>query len=229
MRSKKTLWILAALLAVGIAGAIPLLRPVENTAYISGQLPHRTTDDLFQQSSLVALGQVTDISDAFRIESTSGGTAIYTDYTFTISRLVRGTNTAESVTVRVPGGTVDHYTEVYEPCAKLEKDGEYLLFLQRPYGGGAYNTAGDYYYVLGLAQGAFTAVDEEKTQFVSQLGVELDLGQMAMAYADEPVDENYARREFIENQQWNLESGFITQEEYDQFMAELDVYATILP
>ena len=46
--------------------------------------------------------------------------------------------------------------------------------------------------------------------------------------ADQPVDMDYFRREFIENQKGNLRSGFITQEEYNQAMQEMDVYAKII-
>ena len=43
-----------------------------------------------------------------------------------------------------------------------------------------------------------------------------------------PVDENYFRNEYIENQKRNLQNGFITQQEFDDMMANIDTYATIV-
>ena len=51
-------------------------------------------------------------------------------------------------------------TEVYEHSPVLSGENEYLLFLYKPARGGAYNTDGDYYYILGLTQGTFV-MDEE--------------------------------------------------------------------
>ena len=43
------------------------------------------------------------------------------------------------------------------------------------------------------------------------------------------VNENYNRDEFLENQKHNLESGFISQQEYDSYLAEENMYAEIVP
>ena len=42
------------------------------------------------------------------------------------------------------------------------------------------------------------------------------------------MNEDYSRDTFIRNQKSNLESGFMSQEEYDAAMDSLDQYATIL-
>ena len=41
-----------------------------------------------------------------------------------------------------------------------------------------------------------------------------------------PADTDMVYQEFLENQQYNLETGFISQEEYDRFLSEAQRYAT---
>ena len=85
---------------------------------------------------------------------------------------------------------------------------------------------GDYYYILGLTQGIF--VEESEGVFLSETGEKLTSNVFLSTIADAPVNENYFREQYIHNQQLNLENGFITQEEYDFRMANIDQYATIV-
>lgn len=199
----------------------------QKTVYISGLLEEKTLDDLTEQASLVAIGTVEEDYESFQIESVYGSEANYTDYEFVISSVLRGTSEEDSVTVRVQGGTVGNYTEIYEGSPDLEVEQVYLLFLYRPARGGSYNTKGDYYYVLGLNQGVFT---ENDGNYASQSGTTLPTEELLTMISEEtePVNENYFREEYISNQKINLENGFISQEEYDSLMENIDVYATIL-
>ena len=118
-------------------------------------------------------------------------------------------------------------TEVYEHSPVLSGENEYLLFLYKPARGGAYNTDGDYYYILGLTQGTF--VMDEDGDFISGTGVVLPADDIAQYVNNAgPVNVNDFREEYIANQKRNLETGFITQEEYDELMDEIDEYATIV-
>ncbi|MCD8145567.1 MAG: hypothetical protein LUD79_09630 [Oscillospiraceae bacterium] len=229
MDGKKLALIAVAVVLVIAAAVFGITRLSHKTVYISGTLEEKTLDDLYEQSALVAVGTVSGKSEAFQIQNVSGGTANFTDYYFDVSTALRGAAESETVTVRVQGGTVGNYTEVCESSPALEVGDEYLLFLYKPGRGGAYNTEGDYYYVLGQAQGCFTADSSES--YVSQNGVTLTQESLTAALSDEdlePVNVDYFREEYIANQQRNLESGFITQEEYDEMMANIDQYATIV-
>lgn len=216
--------------AVVIAGiSLGVSKLSHKTVYISGTLVERSLDDLYEQSALVAYGTITGQSEAFQIQNVSGPIANFTDYYFRINSTLRGSAESDTVTVRVQGGTVGNYTEVYEFSPSLEADNEYLLFLYKPGRGGAYNTAGDYYYVLGLTQGSFS--EDSNGNFVSESGEVISQESLISALnADDldPVDENYFRNEYIANQQRNLENGFITQEEFDEMMENIDQYATIV-
>lgn len=105
--------------------------------------------------------------------------------------------------------------------------------------GGAYNTEGDYYYILGLEQGAFYAQSSMlRTQsmvYENTLGTAIDLDalkadilSLSNSRSTEIGNEDRVYEEFLANQQKNLENGFITQEEYDTFLAEANEYATII-
>ena len=219
--------ILAAIIANKMFVSAPDLSP--ETAYISGSLEEKSLDDLYEQSALIALGTVTGKSDAFQIKSVYGSVANFTDYYVNINSALRGVAENGTITVRVQGGTVGNYTEIYEYSPKLELNHKYLLFLYKPGRGGAYNTEGDYYYVLGLTQGVFS--ENENGDFVSESGEILAQERLISTLSDEdmePVNENYFRNEYIENQERNLQNGFITQEEFDEMMANIDHYATIL-
>lgn len=228
--SKGKLALFIVIAAVVVASvSIGFVKFTPKTVYISGTLVERSLDDLYEQSALIAVGTVTGQSEAFQIKNVSGSIANFTDYYFNLNSILRGNEESDTITVRVQGGTVGNYTEVYEFSPNLETDNEYLLFLYKPGRGGAYNTEGDYYYVLGLTQGSFS--EDNAGNFVSQSGEVLTQESLIAALdaeESEPVNENYFRDEYIENQKRNLQNGFITQEEFDEMMTNIDHYATII-
>lgn len=228
--NRKKLILFLTVITVTIATiAIGFIKFAPKTVYISGTLVERNFEDLYEQSALIALGTVTEKSEAFRIQNVSGSIANFTDYSFKINSTLRGNADNDTVTVRVQGGTVGNYTEIYEFSPDLEKNKEYLLFLYKPGRGGAYNTEGDYYYVLGLTQGSFS--EDQTGNFISQSGEKLTHDNLIATLdskESKPVDENYFRNEYIENQKRNLQNGFITQQEFDDMMANIDTYATIV-
>ncbi len=196
----------------------------EDTLYISSLIAAKTEDDLFSQSILVATGIIHDEHDVTQVTSDSGAQYNSTNYTFEISQIYRG-SAENRVTVRVEGGAAGGRNEVYEPTADLKDGKEYLLFLYRPNLGDNYYVDDEAYYVLGLNQGTFEPADGG---YASQSGAFLS-EETLLARADEfPLDPDYFRREFLQNQQNNRNSGFITQEEYDQLIASIDVYAQIV-
>ena len=200
----------------------PILHRVE------GALAYVSVPELFQDASLIVEGTVVGNTDAFRIESVSGNFGNYTDYQFQINSVLRGepANGADSVDIRVQGGTVGNVTEEYSGSPEFEVGENYLVFLYQPGRGGSFNTEGDYYYVLGLCQGVFAK--DENEQYLSQSGEKLADDYLIQPINDVPVDPDHFRNEYIENQRRNLENGFLTQEEFDQLMRDIDVYAEIV-
>jgi len=59
--------------------------------------------------------------------------------------------------------------------------------------------------------------------------VYLEIAEQIEKYTEEnPVNEHIVYDEFLNNLNLNLESGFISQDEYNRLLAETQVYATIL-
>lgn len=122
-----------------------------------------TLDDLIEQSNLVVRGTVKNISDPFMIRGVNGiGELTYTDYDIDVSEVVRGNlpSDTRSVVVRMEGDPSNNLM-IYESAPILDKEREYLLFLQKPGMGGGFNTEGDYYYILGLRQGVYENAEQE--------------------------------------------------------------------
>ena len=226
-RKKKAWLILIAVLACLLLAVLCFKFILPQKVFISGSLVERSLEDLFSESALVVRGTVSEPSESLKIRSTRGSDAIYTDYKFDVSELLRGNDSDDELTIRVQGGTIRNVTEVYEHSPVLSGENEYLLFLYKPARGGAYNTDGDYYYILGLTQGTF--VKDEDGDFISGTGVVLPADDIAQYVNNAgPVNVNYFREEYIANQKRNLETGFITQEEYNKLMDEIDEYAAIV-
>jgi hypothetical protein len=196
---------------------------------ISGIIVERTFDDLINKSCLVVNGTISEKSEAFQIESPRGSKSIHTDYTLTIDSTLRGTAAGNEIIVRVQGGTANGFTEDYENSPDFEIGKQYLLFLYQPARGGAFNLPGDYYYVLGLKQGVYETSTEDT--FISQFGKPLSVTELQNALdavQDVPVDLYYFRNEYITNQEKNLQTGFINEEEFAESMQNIDIYATIV-
>lgn len=195
---------------------------------IDGMLAYMSVPDLFEEAPLIVEGTVSGHTDAFQIKSVSDSVANFTDYQFKITSALRGAPNggAEEITIRVQGGTVNSLTEEYSGSPKFEVGQDYLVFLYQPERGGSFNTEGDYYYVLGLCQGVFAK--DGDGQYVSQVGEVLDGSDLAQPLNDTPVDPEFFRNEYIENQKRNLENGMISQEEFDRLMENIDEYATII-
>lgn len=216
-----------------------------STQVVSGSLEELTQHEIITRSSLVAIGCISEVSDPFQIKPVGGGDpSAFTDYSFQISEILRGESASDTVVVRIQGGTTDRLTTVVEEAPELEVGQEYLLFLYQPGRGGAYNTEGDYYYITGVNQGAFAispetpldiATADSDVEFVSaatDAPVNWSLRDAAESIQavneEQPADEAYVYEQAYENWQHNLDSGFITQEEFDRFVAESKVYAEVV-
>ena len=75
----------------------------------------------------------------------------------------------------------------------------------------------------------------QQTVYENTLGTAIDLDalkadilRLSSSRIADIGNEDRVYEEFLVNQQKNLENGFITQEEYDTFLAEANEYATIV-
>lgn len=207
-------------------GLVNYLHP---TKYIMGCLAQRTIEDLLEQSAVIAIGKVTGQSEPYRISHATNPdwTEIHTDYYFTISNVLKGDPYSETVNVRVEGGTIDNYTEIYDCSPVLNQEDEYLLFLYRPAFGGAFETEGDYYTIRGLVQGTFVLGEDGVYRNIMD-NKELPSEVFISPHLDEEVDENAERERQLQVYKENYETGFITQEEYEECVRSMDIYGQII-
>lgn len=244
--------LIGAALILGITGLIggkSADEPIANneppmSVVKSGVLAEVTYDDLLQDASVIVEAHTTNISEAFSIQSVNGAVSNFTDYTLQADKVLKGAlDENETFTVRLEGGTVDGQKVVVEEAPQLPVDESVLLFLYQPNMGGGFNTEGNYYYVLGMMQGVFypekdadeKTYAESNNTFTNGLGtsisiqtLENDLSNLQQTVSGNNMNENRVYEAFLENQKKNLESGFITQEEYEKGLNESKQYATIV-
>lgn len=246
----------------------------DTVTIVSGYSIPYTMDELLEQSTAAVRGTVEDISEPFVIRGVGGiGELEHTDYSIHVTEIVRGELTSPSITLRMRGNPYDD-TVFYEGAPSLEPGKGYLLFLQKPGIGGGFNTAGDYYYIIGSRQGVYEEIDAQALSseeadsseaiFVSQERLLADEGFEAGAPAirrktmdsidigeiggtdngilkwtafrgkvedvnkSMPVDEAFKRKELEANCKINLETGMLSEDEYQEALAVLDEYAEIV-
>lgn len=229
------------------ADSIEVSNEEVTTAYKSGVIEEYNYQDLVNDAPVVVTSHVVATSEPFQIIPVSGASpSNFTDVTIQVDEVLRGdVEVGDQLTVRVEGGQVEDLNVVVEEMPELNIGEDNLLFLYQPGMGGAYNTEGDYYYVLGLYQGAFypensvnsvnSIAENVSTTYENREGTVIDLNTLkadlsmmtrsAVVYAE---NENKFYEEFLDNQEKNLESGFISQEEYDELIQQANEYATIV-
>ena len=209
---------------------------------ISNMIAEKTTEQLIEESDLIAVCELKEISDAFQIESVGGGVMNFTDSYFETTEILRGDPPDDSgiITVRTQGGMVDNWSVIMSDKYEFQYDKKYLLFLVHAGMGGGYNTEGDYYYLNGSWQGIFP-LEETTTNSLKASSeiiengcgtdsIQLDAVRSEIEALNKigPPDENAAYEKAMENQKANLDSGWITQEEYEQALEIYQQYATYI-
>lgn len=240
---------------------------------VQSTLAYKSIEDLMNESTLIIYGKVIGNSEPFLIKPTNGGDPVYhTDYYIEPINLYRGvisvdisldeneseissssygTIPDDAITVRVMGGSNGDVTTIADSEANLEVGNEYLLFLYQTGTGGGYNTKGDYYYVCGAKQGAFSILESaeiesaeielsedeiadtkiqysEDDRIMSTDSYQLLVDEIAEINERTPVNKNNFADTLLENMEQNLESEFITEEEYEQALDEMYQYAEII-
>lgn len=207
---------------------------------ISNMIAEKTPEQLLEESDLIAVCELKEISDAFQIESVGGGVMNFTDSYFETTEILRGDPPDDSgiITVRTQGGMVDNWSVIMSDKYEFKYDKKYLLFLVHAGMGGGYNTEGDYYYLNGSWQGIFPLEEttanslKASSETIENGGGSASIQLNAVCNKIDalnkigPPDENAAYEKAMENQKANLDSGWITQEEYEEASEIYQQYAT---
>ena len=252
---KKWLAVLLCVLLAGCLAACSQGEPAEegpsssqaeegDVTYVYSYEPVRTLEELMEESTLVVRGTAVG-ADLLTIDGVEGGTTLTTEYQVEVSQVLRGDlELPATLPVQRHGNAEATSGTFFVGEAVLEEGQEYLLFLEDRSGvGGSYNLAGERYAVVGGEQGVFQALPATKggeASFRSQ--GKLEVGQQA-AQVTEPLAQLESRLEEVNQEtppnpdqfreeafsgiEKNRESGFITQEEYDAYKAQLEEFATL--
>lgn len=227
-----------AVLSVGVNNSSKVADNDVVTVEKEGVLEGYTYKDLLDRTPVIIMAHVKKISDPIQIIPVSGATpSNFTDYTLSVDEVLRGeVNVDDEIVVRIEGGETNGLNVVVEESPALLTDGKMLMFIYQPNMGGAYNTTGDYYYIQGVNQGVFTNEEHDENSYINYSGniaitldaLRTDLLTMSRGRTMSATDEDRVYKEFLENQRRNLENGFITQEEYEQLLKDVQSYATIV-
>lgn len=215
-------------------------------ACISSYWNTLTKDDMLEQSALVVRGRVIGF-DYLTIKPVTGGTPmVFTDYYVELLDTLRGVPYDEKqIIIRAQGGENEKMIMVNEDLS-LTVGEDYLFFLDKPVSGGGYNTEGDYYYITSGSSGAYESsaetVKDERGEMVPKTFYPYETSELSKDAIDylnfmeeiktynesHPVDEMYRLKRYEKDLQSNLDTGFITQEEYDRSHELIKTYATIV-
>lgn len=199
------------------------------TEEIHGILEEVSLEELAETSDLVVHGSVIDISEPYEIETNDGQRSIFTDYIIEPVMLLRGEPVQERVLIRMQGGKMGRHEVIVEDNPTLAIGDEAVFFLWQPHMGGGFNTKENtYYYLNRMSNGVFYKSDQSES-FQTEQGEVLELASLPQRFTNlAPVDPERFRRENLEGLKSNLEEGFLTQKEYDLFVARMDTYAHVV-
>lgn len=204
-------------------------------------------EEMVEMSSLVIRGRVLGFDYLTIQEAGSEATMPYTDYYVEVLDILRGEPyDSERIIVRAEGGENDELIAINEDLC-LSVGEEYVFFLYTPAVSGArYNTEGDYYSIIYKNVGLFNVGEKRSGSADSESAprkiapyykTELNRDELDYSAFSEkmeeyneqiPVDEDYFLKRAQDGLKKNLDSGYISQEEYDSAMAGLEQHGEIL-
>lgn len=202
---------------------------ITDVVLVSGTIEALDSDLLVEKSNLIVCGKITGKSEPFQIQPVSGGGAtVYTDYYMKPTKVIDGNLSNSEITIRVEGGTLGNTQWIVNEAPVYEVGEEYLAYLYQPDMGGGYNTAGDYYYTTGMMQGAFNSIDGKKFKSQNKAKDKIITVEEIEIETEKSLADFSLKDECLENAKRNLKNGMISQQEYNETIASLDTYATIV-
>lgn len=222
-------------------------------SHTSGLIAKLSMDEILESSSVIARAVYSGDSKPIRVQSAVSGSELnFTDHYFTQIEVLRGEITdTKRLAVRLEGGLIAGRNEICDDNPKFEKDKEYILCLYNPGGYYEYNTEDEHYYVTGVNQGVFPLTGAQSSYAkkssaaaisgeaysrldgsVTAKDVSFTAGSLKsylLQYNKEvAVNKNRVRETELANAKANLESGFITESEYNDIVNKTASYGKIV-
>lgn len=195
---------------------------------VSSSYPAYSLEDLVIFSDIISIGRIKAISDPIEIRPVGGGdTDLFTDYTIELEKTFKDStdNTSKSVPLRMRTeksgiGVSDDFD--YD----LKIGDRYLFFLSYPTTGGGYTVDDDHISLVGGSQGLLEIKSEDR--FYNPQLSSLETDKLLSVINDPDIEKAADEWDPLSGLKANLDSGFITQEEYDKAIEELSQYAEIV-
>ncbi|MGI6360997.1 MAG: hypothetical protein ACOX05_01660 [Bacillota bacterium] len=253
--SRRKVAITTSVIVIGIITVLILCNKIVVTN-IHNVIPYMTVEEMTAESQLVIVGTVVDKKE-FKIKPVSEGAMLKClDYYVKPTEVLRGEVNTDTVVVRVFGDYIEDAEKNTLSITRndislgLHLNQDYLFMLIQPGVGGSYNTKGDYYYIQNCNMGVYQKQQKTSDTYLRLLNnvdtldmssqelknledgfmIEYSsyLGQVEKINKQRPVDPLDNKKQTIKNLEMNLENAMMTQAEFDQYIKELDMYATII-
>ena len=209
------------------------------TIEIRSLMPRYNFNELITNSHVIVKGQITGDADTFTVHPTTGGDdSVFTQYQFEVDDVIRGDVTAgETIGIRFEGGQHGNLNVInMDDDMDFNDNDRMVLFLRRVTVGGGYTTNDEYYIIVGgSGQGIFYLDEDAEAETYVSDSMDYDplvwstaRAQLVELANELPTNQSGLLEYETEQLKAELESGKITQDEYDTTLESYTKYATII-
>ena len=209
------------------------------TIEIRSLMPRYNFNELITNSHVIVKGQITGDADVFTVRPANGADdSVFTQYQFEVDDVIRGDVTeGETIGIRFQGGQNGNLRVInFSEEIDLNDNEQLVLFLRRVTVGGALATNDEYYIIVGGGgQGIFYLDEDAEAETYVSDSTDYDplvwstaRAQLVELANELPTNQSGLLEYEIEELKAELESGKITQDEYDTTLESYTKYATII-
>ena len=206
---------------------------------VKGVTLHYDFDELIEASNVIVKGRIKGDADTFTVHPTTGGDdSVFTQYQFEVDDVIRGDITAgETIGIRFEGGQHGNLNVInMDDDMDFNDNDRMVLFLRRVTVGGGYTTNDEYYIIVGgSGQGIFYLDEDAEAETYVSDSMDYDplvwstaRAQLVELANELPTNQRGLLEHETEQLKAELESGKITQDEYDTRLERYGKYATII-
>ena len=206
---------------------------------VKGVTLHYDFDELIEASNVIVKGRIKGDADTFTVHPTTGGDdSVFTQYQFEVDDVIRGDITAgETIGIRFEGGQNGNLRVInFSEEIDLNDNDRMVLFLRRVTVGDGLTTNDEFYMVVGGGgQGIFYLDEEAEAETYVSDSTDYDplvwstaRAQLLELANELPTNQSGLLEYETEQLKAELESGKITQDEYDTTLESYTKYATII-
>ena len=244
MKAKKNLILSAGIsviliIVLAVTLAYTLSHINLQTKEIKSLMPRYNFNELITNSHVIVKGQINGDADTFTVRPANGADdSVFTQYQFEVDDVIRGDVTAgETIGIRFEGGQNGNLRVInFSEEIDLNDNDRMVLFLRRVTVGDGLTTNDEFYMVVGGGgQGIFYLDEEAEAETYVSDSTDYDplvwstaRAQLLELANELPMNQSGLLEYETEQLKAELESGKITQDEYNATLESYTKYATII-